>query len=155
MSIESENVINELNELLKKSYDEKILGHNKFLLKGEAVNTELDQLVHNINYLIEKSQKTYFATLTIHDVEEIVIELEKSKSLPIEKMQMIFKKWDKKIENDKLSIGSKIAGGIVFYLDKTGKHGLVCTDIELGKAIWGGQGGQPNVRGERLQREEQ
>lgn len=139
-SIESENVINVLNELLKKSYDEKILGYNNFLLKGEAVNSKLDQLVHNINYLIEKSKKTNFASLTDHDVEEIVIELEKAKSLPIEKMQIVLKKWDNKIENDKLIIGSKTAGGIVFYLDKTGKHGLVCTDIELGKAIWGGQG---------------
>ncbi len=139
-SIESENVINALYELFKKPFDEKISGYNTFLLKGEAVNSELDQLIQNINYLIEKTRKTNFATLKDYDIEEIVIELEKAKSLPIEKMQMVFKKWNTKVENDKLIIGSKTAGGIVFYLDSTGKHGLVFTEIDLGEAIWGGQG---------------
>lgn len=43
-----------------------------------------------------------------------------------------------KIENDGdvPKIGSKYGGGIVFYLDKTGQHGLVCSENDLGIAIW-------------------
>ncbi len=44
------------------------------------------------------------------------------------------------IENDKLKIGSIYAGGIVFYIDNSGKHGLVCAEIDFGKAKWGGFG---------------
>lgn len=36
-----------------------------------------------------------------------------------------------------LKIGDKYAGGIIFYLDKTGEHGLVCAKFDHEKAIWG------------------
>jgi hypothetical protein len=139
-SIESEKIINELSELLKCAYDEKILKYNTFLLKGEAINSELDQLINSINFLLQKIQKTNFATLKEDEIKEIIIELEKAKSLPIERMQLVFKDYNNKIENDILVIGSKTSGGIVFYIDNSGKHGLVCTEIELGNTFWGGQG---------------
>ena len=41
------------------------------------------------------------------------------------------------ISENKLQIGSNYAGGIVFYINKTGKHGLVCSDKDLDKAPWG------------------
>jgi len=36
-----------------------------------------------------------------------------------------------------ISIGSIYAGGIVFYIDLTGQHGLVCMDIDQGSVAWG------------------
>jgi uncharacterized protein (TIGR02145 family) len=36
-----------------------------------------------------------------------------------------------------LAIGSNYAGGIVFYLDSTGQHGLVCAPSDQGVAEWG------------------
>jgi hypothetical protein len=36
-----------------------------------------------------------------------------------------------------LAIGSTYAGGIIFYLDNTGQHGLVCTPNDLGIYSWG------------------
>ncbi|MBM3454875.1 MAG: DUF1566 domain-containing protein, partial [Bacteroidetes bacterium] len=36
-----------------------------------------------------------------------------------------------------LSIGSNYAGGIVFYLDSTGQHGLVCASSDSGTYWWG------------------
>jgi hypothetical protein len=50
-------------------------------------------------------------------------------------MQVAFDKLIEKVEADKLKIGSKYAGGIVFYLDDTGEHGLVCAERDFGKAI--------------------
>ena len=49
---------------------------------------------------------------------------------------VVFKK---KIESDKLKIGSFYQGGYVFYLDESGKHGFVCSDKDLGNAIWGNE----------------
>lgn len=36
-----------------------------------------------------------------------------------------------------LAFGVPYAGGIIYYLDSTGKHGLVCADTVLGEATWG------------------
>jgi hypothetical protein len=44
-----------------------------------------------------------------------------------------------------LSIGSTYAGGIVFYLDGTGQHGLVCTNTNIGFYQWGCQGTNINT----------
>ncbi|MBU0487510.1 MAG: protein kinase [Bacteroidetes bacterium] len=42
-------------------------------------------------------------------------------------------------ENNKptLKIGDNYAGGIIFYLDASGKHGLVCAPKDQGKYVWG------------------
>ena len=37
-------------------------------------------------------------------------------------------------------IGQNYAGGIIFYLDGTGEHGLVCASINQGNYVWGCQG---------------
>jgi hypothetical protein len=36
-----------------------------------------------------------------------------------------------------ITIGSNYAGGIVFYVDSTGQHGLVCAPSDQGVAEWG------------------
>lgn len=40
------------------------------------------------------------------------------------------------ISNPTLTIGSTFAGGVVFYLDATGKHGLVCAINDQGTNNW-------------------
>jgi uncharacterized protein (TIGR02145 family) len=39
-----------------------------------------------------------------------------------------------------LSIGMSYAGGVIFYLDSTGSHGLVCAPIDQGLFQWGCRG---------------
>lgn len=39
--------------------------------------------------------------------------------------------------NTSLGVGQTYAGGIIFYLDSTGQHGLVCASNDQGTAIWG------------------
>ena len=73
-------------------------------------------------------------------MQSIIDELLKAKDLPLEKMLQEFETIKKKVEADSLKIGSTYAGGIVFYIDKTGKHGLVCAEKDFGEAVWGGDG---------------
>jgi hypothetical protein len=40
------------------------------------------------------------------------------------------------METTKLKIGQKHQGGIIFYLDNSGKHGKVCTESDLGSFDW-------------------
>jgi serine/threonine protein kinase len=40
------------------------------------------------------------------------------------------------VSSSKLVIGQKHAGGIIFYIDETGKHGKVCSEQNLGQMIW-------------------
>ena len=40
------------------------------------------------------------------------------------------------METTKLKIGQKHQGGIIFYLDNSGKHGKVCTERDLGSFDW-------------------
>ena len=39
-----------------------------------------------------------------------------------------------------IAIGDMYAGGIVFYIDGTGEHGLVCADIDETNSVWGCEG---------------
>ena len=45
-------------------------------------------------------------------------------------------------ENNGLYIGKHYAGGIIFYLDATGNHGMVCAESDQGNSTWGCQGTQ-------------
>ena len=46
------------------------------------------------------------------------------------------------IENNGLYIGKHHAGGIIFYLDATGNHGMICAETNQGYAPWGCRGTQ-------------
>lgn len=41
------------------------------------------------------------------------------------------------INKNGLSLGQEFQGGIIFYLDETGKHGLIAAKNDLGPAPWG------------------
>jgi tetratricopeptide (TPR) repeat protein len=58
----------------------------------------------------------------------------------------------KQIKNTKLKIGDMYAGGIVFYLDETGQHGLVCalTDQSIGIKWYNGSYTTTGARGEKV-----
>ena len=44
------------------------------------------------------------------------------------------------IDTPDLYIGKHFAGGIIFYLDATGNHGMVCAEFDQGQAPWGCSG---------------
>ena len=143
-STKANEVINELTELSKKSYEIKIADFNKYdnKYKNEAksINYEINTLEEKIDAYINEIKKTNYCTFDADKIQTIIKKLVLAKDLPLEKMQVTFDRLKKETDADKVKIGSKYAGGNVFYLDKTDKHGLVCADKDFGKAIWGGFG---------------
>jgi len=139
-SYKAANVIKELAELPQKSYEIKVSQFNSLKNKEKSINKNIDALKSTIDSYISEVRKTVFLTFDGVVMQSIIDELLKAKDLPLEKMQKEFEKIKKKVEADKLKIGSIYAGGIVFYIDKTGKHGLVCAEKDFGEAVWGGNG---------------
>ena len=116
-------------ELLEKYNSQiKLLGENKDKLK---------ELKSKINYRISSIKELNLCTFTVDEIEKIIKELTLAKDLPLEQMEKIYDKINYQIECDKLKIGSSYQGGIVFYIDKSGKHGLICAKKDLPEACWG------------------
>ena len=202
-SNETANVIKDLTELSKKSYEIKVSQFKLFEVKADKINNKIGATESEIDYYISKIKKTTLRTLDVNGVvEELTLakdlpleemektfnriieqvkaakdldkktgtaeseiddyisevnktqfctldgnaiqlkikELLKAKDLPIEKMIEVFNIIKKEVDADIIKIGSYYAGGFVFYIDKTGKHGLLCADKDFGKAVWGGDG---------------
>ena len=52
-------------------------------------------------------------------------------------MQEVFDKLNKELDSDILQIGSFYEGGLVIWIDESGKHGLVCADWLGSQGPWG------------------
>jgi hypothetical protein len=139
-STSADKVISELTVLSKKSYEIKVADFNKFEKEGTKINQNLKKVDSEIDLLIKNISNITYTTFDSNKISGIIKELEQAKDLPLEKMEIVFDKFKKELDADILKIGSQYEGGIVFYLDKSGKHGLVCTDKDLGNARWGSYG---------------
>ena len=98
---------------------------------------KFQKMESEIDSLITKTRNSVFLTIS---AEDAVWELNKIKDLPLEKIPASLEFIKEKLNNDRLRIGMKYAGGIIFYLDESGKHGKVCADIDFGIATWGSSG---------------
>ena len=136
-SLEASSVLEELTELSQKSYEIKVSQFNLLKNKAKGINKNINALESTIDSYISEVRETVFCTFDSNAVQLIIDELLKAKDLPLETMQEEFEIIKNKVEGDTLKIGSTYAGGIVFYIDKSGKHGLVCAGKDFGKAIWG------------------
>ena len=103
----------------------------------EDKKDKLKELKSKINYRISSIKELNLCTFTVDEIEKIIKELTLAKDLPLEQMEKIYEKINYQIESDKLKIGSSYQGGIVFYIDKSGKHGLICPKKDLSEACWG------------------
>jgi uncharacterized protein (TIGR02145 family) len=136
--------LQELIDLKNKNYDGKEKLYNQFLEKynsqikllGENKD-KLKELKSKINYRISSIKELNLCTFSVDEIEKIIKELTLAKDLPLEQMEKIYDKINYQIECDKLKIGSSYQGGIVFYIDKSGKHGLICAKKDLPEACWG------------------
>lgn len=135
-STEANEVLNDLRESLKKSYDVKISNYTKYDKKKQSIEKSIMELSGEIDAYITEVRKTSYCTWTSEVMEVDISELLNSKNIPLEKSQKIFDSFKKNAEKDRLTIGANYAGGIVFYLDKTGQHGLVCSDRDFGDVPW-------------------
>jgi tetratricopeptide (TPR) repeat protein len=136
-STQGSRVIDELTELSNKSYEIKVSQFNSLKNKAKNINKNIDALESTIDSYISEVRETVFCTFDSVAVQTILEDLVKAKDLPLEEMQQKFDAIKKKVEADTIKIGSTYGGGIVFYIDKTGKHGLVCAEENFGKAEWG------------------
>jgi tetratricopeptide (TPR) repeat protein len=130
------DVLKELTELSQQSYEIKVSEIKSFEKKANDINNNIGITESEIDSYISEIKRTTFCTLDVNVVQTIINELLKAKDLPLEKMLEVFEKIKKQVDADRIKIGSKYAGGIVFYIDKTGNHGLVCTEEDLGEAIY-------------------
>ena len=130
---------NQTDDDKEKMYTQLLGIYNSEVRLLENKKDKLKTLETKINHCISTIKDIVFCTLTIDDIEKFIQELTITKDLPFEKRERIFGGIQKKIESDKLKIGSFYQGGYVFYLDESGKHGFVCSDKDLGNAIWGNE----------------
>jgi hypothetical protein len=137
-STKASEVIIELSELSRKSYEIKIADFNKYRNEENTTSVSIINLKTRINEYIEEVTQSIYITFSAEQIETFKRQLLDSKDLPFEKMQTVFDDLKKQISIDKLQIGKNYEGGIVIYLDQTGRHGLVCADKKFGKAMWGG-----------------
>lgn len=139
-SIKAANVIKELAELSQKPYEIKVSQIKSFQKKASEININIGVTESEIDAYITEIKKSEFCTLDGNAIQLKIDTLIQAKDLPIETMMELFNRIRKEFDDDKLKIGSKYAGGIVFYIDKTGNHGLVFAEKDFGNASWGGVG---------------
>ena len=133
-------IIGKLTEISAKSYEIKVLNFNKYENEEKNINENIKDIRARIDSYIVEVEQSIFCNLNSSEIPKIIEDLKLFKELPHEQMQVSFNQIKEQLDKDKLQIGSMFAGGIVFYLDKTGKHGLVCAEKDFGKALWGKNG---------------
>jgi tetratricopeptide (TPR) repeat protein len=139
-SAESVDYVKKLKDLNTKSYAIKTKTYEEFTNESFKINKKIDDMKHLINNLLSVVNNSVFCSLNSDEIEDIFQKLTKSKMLPFEEMEEVYNNFNEIVKNDKLKIGSKYAGGLVFYLDNTGQHGLVCASEDFGNCCWGIKG---------------
>ena len=97
--------------------------------KVDSIRTQLSLVLTQINSLnLQMSQ----ANSNISDIQKKLVELQ-------QKCTDLYNLLLQYINGTKISIGDKVNGGIVFYVDTSGKHGLVAADQDQsgGGTEWG------------------
>jgi serine/threonine-protein kinase len=133
-----------IREIRKKGPNAKRM----YVLIGILIIFLMSALIYNLNQ--EEKAKNQFdsfpedttteTSLPTEKAEEPDLKKEESKKLPDEKTtnqnppEVI--KEEPIVTSTKLKIGQKYQGGIIFYLDNSGKHGKVCTEKDLGRLDW-------------------
>lgn len=135
-SINKERYIIKLRESKLWPYDIRVKHLSEISALALNVNSENDNLKEKIDKLVSIIKIGHYRELNKKDIIQKILD---AKSLPIERMKEVYESIIKKLDDSKVRIGEKYQGGILFYLDESG-HGLVCTETDLGKAIWGKEG---------------
>ena len=139
------NIVKDLKELALSSYEIKVSKFKRFSQEANDITLNLADTEYAIDNFISDINNMTFCTLDSKSIEALIEELKRAKDLPLEAMQETFLTIKKRIQEDELKIGSVYAGGIVFFLDNTGKHGLVCASEDFGKAFWSDRIGKVNA----------
>jgi hypothetical protein len=144
---ESNRILGELSDLKMLQYEKMKSALGEITHKKEDIekkNREIHHCTSNIDKFINEINKKIFCTINEQRIASIKNELLESKRKITEKgknsiktVDDVLKRLKIEVNNDELRVGSNYAGGIVFFIDDTGKHGLVCASQDFGEAIWG------------------
>ena len=130
---DAQDIIFQINKLLKEPYEIKIQNFNKLTI--ESIDEARIILKNKVDVLIEKVRNSTFTTFDKEKIDQILAQLEESKKLSSKTITEVLSALELEIQNDEVKIGSRYAGGIVFYLDGNG-NGLVVAEKKFEKAIW-------------------
>lgn len=128
---------------LKRAKDLPLESMRTAVIKFKKELDELDSLMQQeqaVEELIFRYQNGIFKSYKKEDIENYAQELIESKNLPLPQMRSTYEKLKRRLELDILKIGDAYAGGLVFYLDDSLQHGLICSTDDIGEAPWGGDG---------------
>lgn len=136
-TVRSNEVLSELSKLKNQPYDTKIEKVNEYFSLASNIKSDLRRLQEYIRDLKKWFDNSFFPTYSEKDIASFKDQLDDALLKPYEVTVDIYNEIVVKYKSDVLKIGSKYAGGIVFYIDETGKHGLVCAEKDQGIASWG------------------
>lgn len=139
-SAEANHYVKKLRDLNIQSFEIKTKTYKEITNQSLKVNKKIENQKLLIDDLLIEINNSVFCTFNSKEIEDIIQSLIKSKILPLEEMEREYIRFNEKVKNDKIKIGSKFAGGLVFYLDNTGQHGLVCASKDFGNCYWGIKG---------------
>jgi hypothetical protein len=134
--LDKANIIKKLNQIKTFPYQLKLKEYKTLENELELLVSQIKNQQIEIDLLIEKVKKSVFCTFDKDKIETIIYSLSESKMLPLETMKSNFQILKNEIDNDLLKIGAKYKGGIVFFIDKSQIHGLVCAENELEELPW-------------------
>jgi len=121
-STSAQEVIQELKEFSNKTYEIKVEKFYSFSMMKNDLENEIIKLKNDVSELKNKFQNTIVAfddTVIIKIIQDLDYCLDK----PFEVIKEVYVK--NSLLFMPLIIGCKYAGGYVFYIDESGKHGLV------------------------------
>lgn len=125
-STSAQEVIQELKNLSNKTYEIRAEIFNKFSIIKEDLENEIKKIKNDVSELKTRFQNTIL-TLADADVLNIILELDNCLDKPFEVVKEVYSR--NSLLFRPLIIGCKYAGGVVFYIDESGKHGLVAAPI--------------------------
>lgn len=137
-------LLKELETLRTSSYEKKITDFEKLENRYLNIRKSIVAFENNINdyhskidRLIIQVRDFLYQTFTQEKIESLICELIEAKSKNSEEMIKVFEKINLEVEADRVKVGVKYGGGIVFHVDVNGRQGLICSENDLGKHIWG------------------
>lgn len=100
-SIRVEKIINELDELQKRSYEIKVAEFTKLEIELNSIIEKISELKSKIDNLINEIKYSKDLNINRDEVTDIEKKLEDAKELPLEKMKEIYNKWNNVAENNR------------------------------------------------------
>jgi ribosomal protein L7/L12 len=142
-STEKIEFLKALEDLKLMPYDKKIKEVQESEIRFFNIQNKIESrknqisIIHNsIDEFTNTINDYAYQTFSEDKINSLVNDLIFAKENGSDEIVNIFEKVKLEVEKDKVKVGTLFNGGIVFHMDD-GKHGLICSENDLGKYIWG------------------